>query len=157
MPRNKVSGYCYKEFREEFNTSDKKNDILSFPFCSALDRTTRCAIHIRNSCCGLAYILTGLDFHDVSLRGRQKLALAKQVWELNKKAVLFSERKGCFTAVSHRINPDCQKEFFSQQCSQRPHQSFAYISFNRFHPSSVSKETICSINLVRFSVRTKRT
>lgn len=35
MPRNKVSGYCYKESGEEFNTSDKKNDILSVPFLSA--------------------------------------------------------------------------------------------------------------------------
>lgn len=60
-------------------TEKKKHDILSVSFRSALDRTARCAIHIRNSCRGLAYSLTGLDFHDVSLRGRQKLALAKQV------------------------------------------------------------------------------
>lgn len=30
MPRNKVSGYCYKEFREEFNTSDKKKKTWHF-------------------------------------------------------------------------------------------------------------------------------
>ena len=37
------------------------------------------------------------------------LALAKQVWEWNKKMVLFSERKSCFTTTPHRTNWDNKK------------------------------------------------
>lgn len=107
------------------------------------------------SYCWLAYILSVFYFHYICSEGKEKLALANQVWELNKKAVLFSERKGCFTTVSHRINPDCQKECFSQPRSQKPCQSFAYISFNRFYPSPILEEAIWSLNLVRYSVRTK--
>lgn len=160
MPRNKVSGYCYKESGEKFNTSDKKKKKpwhferpfpqCTWPYCQM------CNPYQKQLLRGGLYSHWALPPRSF-FEGKTKLALAKQVWELNKKAVLFSERKGCFTAVSRRINPDCQKEFFSQQGSQKPHQSFAYISFNRFHPSSVLEETIWGINLVRFSVRTKRT
>lgn len=91
------------------------------------------------------WVLLPLHFSE----GKKKLALAKQVWELNKRAALFSERKGCFTTASHRINPDARENVFSQLCSQKPHQSFAYIAFNRFYPSSILEETIWGINLVR--------
>lgn len=46
-------------------------------------------------------------FH--SVLWRKILALAKQVWEWNKKMVLFSERKSCFTTTPHRTNWDNKK------------------------------------------------
>lgn len=52
------------------------------------------------------------------------LASAKQVWEWKKKAMLFSERKSCFTTTSHHTNWDGRRKLLTQHCSQKPHQSF---------------------------------
>lgn len=41
------------------------------------------------------------------------LASAKQVWEWKKKAMLFSERKSCFTTTSHHTNWDGRRKLLT--------------------------------------------
>lgn len=73
-------------------------------------------------------------------------------------------RRSCYSQRGRAVSPQpltaptktARRILPTQWCSQKPHQSLVYISFNRFHLSSLLEEITWRINLVGFSIRIKK-